>query len=187
MSDTLNNTKADTHSPSPCTAREALKDAMLDAALTGTLDTRLQEHSQRCESCRQELDMLRARRLRMDAALPLIAAAEPQPGFHARMMRAVEAGQMTSMRRRFRVPPMRWALAVPALIALAIVAVVLTQRLRHRGPSPDEIAAATQLATWQAPSDVLLQTPGQSLLRDTPRLGEAYFPIHLSTTEERHK
>ncbi len=180
--------KTDIRPLAVCAARQ-LKDAMLEAVLTGALDTRLQDHLQRCESCRQELEALRARRVRMDAALPLIAAAEPQPGFHARVMRAAESAEKTAFasRRWFRVPPMRWALAVPALAAVAIVVALLMPRLRHRGPSTEEIAAATQLATWQAPSDVLLQTPGQQLLRDTPRLGETYFPIHLPTNKERRK
>ena len=188
MSDKLSNTKADIHAPSPCARRQELKDAMLEAVLTGALDARFQEHLQGCESCRQELGTLQARRIRMDAALPLIAAAEPQPGFHARVMRAAEAGQMTPAPRLwFRVPQMRWALAVSALAALAIVAALLAQRLRHNGPSPDEVAAATRLTAWQAPSDVLLQVPGRELLRETPRLGETYFPIHLPTTKERRK
>jgi len=188
MSDKLSNTKTDIHAPSPCVRRQELKDAMLEAVLTGALDTRFQEHLQGCESCRQELGALQARRIRMDAALPLIAAAEPQPGFHARVMRAAEAGLPTPAPRPwFRVPQMRWALAAPALAALAIVAAVVVPRLRHSGPSPDEVAAATQLAAWQAPSDFLLQVPGRELLRETPRLGETYFPIHLPATKERRK
>jgi predicted anti-sigma-YlaC factor YlaD len=189
MSNKSSNTKADIHFPSPCTARQELKDAMLEAVLTGVLDTRLQGHLERCESCRHELGALQARRIRMDAALPLIAAAEPQPGFHGRIIRAAGAGgQTTASRPRwFRVPPMRWAVAVPALTALVIMAALVTQRLRYKGPSREEIAAATQLATWQAPSDFLLQAPGQELLRDMPRLGETYFPIHVPITKERQK
>jgi predicted anti-sigma-YlaC factor YlaD len=189
MSDNVNNTKAAIRPPAPCVARHELKDAMLEAALTGSGDARLQEHLRCCESCRQELVDLRARRLRMDAALPLIATAKPQPGFHARVMRAAEAPEQTTFARRvwFRARQMRWAFAVPALAAAAIVAAVVTQRPHHTGPSQEEIAAATQLATWHAPSDVLLQTPGRELLRETPRLGETYFSIHLPITEERHK
>jgi hypothetical protein len=54
-----------------------------------------------------------------------------------------------------------------------------------------EIAAAERLARWEAPSDVLLETPGYEVLRSTPKLGETFLqtPVRtpLKTIEEERK
>jgi len=48
----------------------------------------------------------------------------------------------------------------------------------------DELAAAQKLAEWRAPSDGLLVTPGQEILRTMPRLGESYLNVPAKTDEE---
>ncbi len=48
----------------------------------------------------------------------------------------------------------------------------------------DELAAAQKLAEWRAPSDGLLVTPGQEILRTMPRLGESYWNVAVKTDEE---
>jgi hypothetical protein len=64
-------------------------------------------------------------------------------------------------------------------------------RLRPVGKYPPsrtapgtELAAAEKLAEWRAPSDVLLETPGQEILRTTPRLGESYLRVPVKTDQE---
>ena len=48
----------------------------------------------------------------------------------------------------------------------------------------DELAAAQRLAEWRAPSDALLATPGQEILRTMPRLGQSYLNVPVKTGEE---
>jgi len=50
--------------------------------------------------------------------------------------------------------------------------------------SKAELAGAEKLTEWRAPSDVLLKTPGQEILRTTPRLGESYLHAPVKTDEE---
>jgi hypothetical protein len=47
-----------------------------------------------------------------------------------------------------------------------------------------ELSTAERLAEWRAPSDVLLQIPGQEILQTTPRLGESYMKVPINTEEE---
>jgi hypothetical protein len=50
---------------------------------------------------------------------------------------------------------------------------------------PDkELAPAQKLAEWRAPSDSLLVTPGQDIMRTMPRLGESYLNVPVKTDEE---
>jgi hypothetical protein len=50
---------------------------------------------------------------------------------------------------------------------------------------PNQLVAAQTLAVWRAPSDVLLQTPGQEFLRTTPKFGESYLSSPQQTIEEK--
>ncbi len=190
MNNDLNNTNRSIHRPGACSTAQEWKNAMVEAALGGATEARLQEHLQTCESCCQELEGLRARAARIDAALPLVARAEPQPDFHERVMQATEAAQESHSvwREWLRLPQTRWVRTASAFAAaMALVMLVITQLPRRDLPPPDAIAAATQLAHWQAPTDVLLQTPGDELLRDMPRLDGSFFEVHLTATEESHK
>lgn len=55
---------------------------------------------------------------------------------------------------------------------------------RTRVVQEEELAAAERLAEWRAPSDGLLATPGQEMLRTMPRLGESYLNVPVKTEEE---
>jgi hypothetical protein len=83
------------------------------------------------------------------------------PGFAQTYGRARAA---KSGRATLRVRP----LALGAAAAVAIAAIWLAQT-RSFSPS----AAAPAIATWRAPTDVLLQTPGSELLGEMPALGRS--------------
>ncbi|HWZ42626.1 MAG TPA: hypothetical protein VNW97_04085 [Candidatus Saccharimonadales bacterium] len=173
------------------------RDSLLEAALSGAVDSLLQEHIQHCQGCRRELDALLARRTRMDAALPLIVQNEdagPQPEFHARVMQAAaqqEPRALPAVWAWLAVLPRRWAftltLAIPALAAATIAAVLVTQKPHTNRISEDTMASATRLANWQSPTAALLETPGQELLRSTPRLGESYLNFSTPTQQEKRQ
>jgi hypothetical protein len=163
-------------------ACEKWKDPLREAALTGATAKDLEEHLRSCAKCSAELDEVRARAARLDALLPLVAqGAEPSADFRARVLAAAEAKGEGKRARPWRV----WTLAG----ATAVVAVILTigvalQRRTTRVISGDELAAAQKLADWRAPSDGLLATPGQEILRGVPRLGESYLNVAVKTDEE---
>jgi hypothetical protein len=54
----------------------------------------------------------------------------------------------------------------------------------ERTVSPNELAALQKLTEWRAPSDALLATPGQEILRTMPRLGESYLNVPVKKDEE---
>jgi len=158
------------------------RDQLLEAALTRTAAGGLEEQLLVCASCAEELAALRARRERLDALLPLVAAgAEPPPEFRAQVLAAAEAANEAEVARPWRV----WALAgatVVTVVTLLIVLAVPQSEIRIVPAS--DLAAAEKLAQWRAPSDVFLETPGREILQTTPRLGESYLRVPKKTDQE---
>ena len=157
------------------------KDELLEAALTGTVAQRLQEHLSGCGACALELVTLRARRERLDELLPMMAReAEPSAGFRARVLAAAESARESRV-RRWRT----WAVSgATAAVAVGLVIALLLHRTTVPAVPDDELAAVQKLAEWRAPSDVLLVTPGQEILRTTPKLGESYLKVAPKKHEE---
>ena len=163
-------------------ACESWKDQLLEAALTGSLTAGLEEHLRTCTICSEELDNVRVRRAQLDALLPLVAqGSEPSANFRARVLAAAEAAREGKRARPWRVWTLAGATAV--VVAVLMIAVTLHRRTARMIPG-DELAAAQKLAEWRAPSDGLLVTPGQEILRTMPRLGESYLNVPAKTDEE---
>ena len=163
-------------------ACEKWNDPLREAALTGSLTAGLEEHLRSCAKCSAELEEVRARAARLDALLPLVAqGAEPSPNFRARVL--AEAG---TAREGKRARPWRvWTLAGASAVVVVVLMIAVTlQRRTARMIPGDELAAAQKLAEWRAPSDGLLVTPGQEILRTMPRLGESYLNVPVKTDEE---
>ena len=163
-------------------ACEKWKDPLREAALTGATEKDLEEHLRSCAKCSDELDEVRASAARLDALLPLVTqGAEPPANFRARVLAAAEAAREGKRARPSRV----WTLAGAAAVVVAVLMIGVTlQRRTARMIQGDELAAAQKLAEWRAPSDGLLVTPGQEILRTMPRLGESYLNAPAKTDEE---
>jgi hypothetical protein len=163
-------------------ACENWKDSLREAALTGTTAKDLEEHLRSCAKCSAELDEVRARAARLDALLPLVVqGAEPSADFRSRVLATAEA---TGEGKRGR-PWKAWTLAGATVVVVALL-VVGVALLRRNGPAipAGEVAAAQKLAEWRAPSDGLLRTPGQEILKGMPRLGQSYLHVPVKTDEE---
>jgi ElaB/YqjD/DUF883 family membrane-anchored ribosome-binding protein len=163
-------------------ACEKWKDPLREAALTGTTAKELEEHLRSCAKCSAELDEVRARAERLDALLPLATqGAEPSADFQVRVLAAAAATREGKRARPWR----GWTLAgAAAAVVVALVIGMALQRRTARMIPGNELAAAQKLAEWRAPSDGLLVTPGQEILRTVPRLGESYLNFPLKTDEE---
>jgi hypothetical protein len=160
-------------------ACEKWKDQLLEAALTGATPKDLEEHLRGCAKCSTELDEVRARAARLEALLPLVVqGAEPSADFRARVLAAAGEGKRA---RSWRV----WTLAgaAAAIVVVVMIGVNLQRRTARMIPG-DELAAAQKLAEWRAPSDGLLATPGQEMLRTMPRLGKSYLNVPVKMDEE---
>jgi hypothetical protein len=90
---------------------------------------------------------------------------------------------------RSRVPPFRvpvagnasrsrWPIGIAVAAALALIALVLTQRDPGRLVPID-----LSVAAWRSPTDFLLITPGGEMLRTVPAVGSPndWIPIDLRT------
>jgi hypothetical protein len=158
------------------------KDPLREAALTGATARDLEEHLRSCAKCSAELDEVRARAARLDTLLPLVAqGAEPSADFRVRVLVAAEAAREGKRARPWRV----WTLAGAGAVVVVVlmIGVTLQQRMARVIPG-EELAVAQKLAEWRAPSDALLATPGQEILRTVPRLGESYLHVPVKTDEE---
>lgn len=158
------------------------KDALLNAALSGSASAELEDHLSRCPECARDLAQLRTRQQQIDSLLPRVVHGDgPQPGFETRVLAAAAALDVAHQRRSPK-PWMRWAL-VGAIAALVIVLAVHSRTAQIR--SQEEWTSAQKLAQWRAPSDVLLQFPGQEFMRTTPELGESYLNMSLRLNKEK--
>ena len=158
------------------------KDQLLEAGLTGAATKDFEEHLRACATCSKELDDVRARSARLDALLPLVAqGSKPSANFGARVLAATAAAREGKRARPWRV----WTLAGATAVVVVILMIAVTvQRRTARVIPRDELAAAQKLAEWRAPSDSLLATPGQEILRTTPRLGKSYLNVPVKKDEE---
>ena len=159
------------------------KDQLLDAALAGAASGELAEHLRTCAACSREFAALLAKREQLDSLLPFVAhGAEPSPALHARILAATaEAPHASPQGDPWRFLRLSAAMAVVA----AILVVSVASYFRTTRIAPDnELTAAKRLAEWQAPSDVLLQTPGRELLSKTPQLGDSYLHLPEKMNEE---
>jgi anti-sigma factor RsiW len=165
-------------------ACEKWKDPLREAALTGTTAKELEEHLRSCAKCAAELDEVRARAERLDALLPLVAqGAEHSADFRARVLAA--ATKEAKRARPWRV----WTLAAATAASVVLmIGAAMYWRAAHGGVAQTiqdtKVAAVQKLAEWRAPSDSLLVTPGQEILRTMPKLGESYLNVPAKTDEE---
>lgn len=155
---------------------------LVDAALLGVAGKELEEHLLGCENCAAQLKSMRARRARLDALLPqVVRGAELSADFRERVLAAAEASRDRT--RVARGP--RWAFAgAVAGAATVVVALVVLHRQTEGKIQVIELETAQKLAEWRAPTDTLLATPGQEILRTTPKLGELYLNVPAVKVEE---
>ncbi len=162
-------------------ACEKWKDHLLEAALTGAVGKDFEEHLRSCTNCSRELDAVRVRKVRLNELLPLVArGSEPQADFRARVLAAAAAASERKGARPWRV----WTLAgATAAFVLLMIGATMYRRAAQTIPA-EELAAVQRLAEWRAPSDGLLMTPGQEILKTMPRLGKSYLNVPVKTDEE---
>jgi anti-sigma factor RsiW len=160
---------------------EKWKDQLLDVALSATASADFEKHLRGCAICSSELDGARARKARLDGLLPLVArGAEPPADFRTRVLAAAEATNEGKRAHRWRL----WTMAGAAsAIVVLLIGVKIYRRTAQTIP-PEDVAAVQKLAEWRAPSDSLLVTPGQEILKTMPRFGQSYLNVPAKRNEE---
>lgn len=139
-------------------------DELLECALGRPLTPALSAHLARCAECSSALEALRARAREMDRVLTSLAAPEPRRGGPERVL-----ARIATTAQPLAYP--RLVAAVAALIILAGLAALTTRPGRT-------IRQSTRLSTWRSPTECLLRSPADPLLKSVPRLGEGVFEMH---------
>jgi anti-sigma factor RsiW len=140
------------------------KDTLIDHALGRPADAALEAHLAACPSCAEALQAWRERAAQLDPAIRQITASEPGPFGPERILACVaRAPQRPSYRR------LAWAL--PLIILMALTIYRLTPK-RSRDSLP-----LTALSTWRSPTQSLLRSPTDPLLKDVPHFGEGLFQM----------
>jgi anti-sigma factor RsiW len=162
-------------------ACEKWNDSLREAALTGASTRELSEHLQTCADCTAELKYLEARKAQLDSLLPMLAqGSQPSPDFRANVLAAARA-----IGEKKHAQPWKFGVLAGALATVAILVVVVSLRRQTAPPvSTSELAVAQKLAEWRAPSDTFLATPGQEILRTTPKLGQSYLSVPVKKVQE---
>jgi len=153
--------------------------AMLEAAVNGPMESGLAEHLRACVQCYLEWQALRERADRLQGLLPMIAqGAEPSPDFRARVLAATATPKRSTQGR------LRMFVAAGAAAAVVVVLVTNSSRRAATRLSNKELATAQKLAEWRAPSDQLLATPGEDMLRTVPELGKSFLNVPVRDHRE---
>jgi hypothetical protein len=150
---------------------------------------RLEAHIKGCAGCAATLTELRAQAARLAATLPGIAdGAELREGFETRVFARIAAGELQGSEVPVRENLWRaswwggWRMraAAAGLVCAVVVAVVAWPTVKKHWHIGEPEISITQ---WRSPTGSLLQTPGQDLLRSTPKLGVGYFPLEQVSKE----
>ncbi len=146
---------------------------ILDHALGRLASAGLEAHLACCTACAAALVELRHKSHELDGAIRQLVAPEPPPYLVSRIWAQIDAAPAPVPWLR------RWREAVAVLAFIAAMAALLyaargAVETRRR---TEAIAAATRLSAWRSPTEDLLRTPAEPLIRGVPRLGETFFKL----------
>jgi anti-sigma factor RsiW len=127
----------------------------------------LSTHLARCEECNRALEAWRSKAREMDRVLARLAASEPRSGGPERVLARITATAAP-------------APAHPRLVAAAAGLVILAGVIALT-PRP---VRTISLSTWRSPTQSLLRSPADPLLKSVPRLGDGLFEVHAG--KENH-
>lgn len=143
---------------------------LLDHALGATPGAALAAHFAGCAACAAALVHWRGAAERLDASLPRLTAAEPPPYLAARVLARIESAPTEAF-------GFGWRAALAGLaLAVGLAAVIYTGRAA-RAREEAVVSAAAALSRWRSPTNALLRSPGDALLKSVPQLGRGYFRI----------
>ncbi len=146
------------------TACPRWREAALDHALGQPPGAALERHLAACPACSAALAAWREKSAQLDAAIQHLADVEPRPYGPERVLAEIAI-------RPCR--PILGRMVLAGLIALACLVVAL---YRPRRPEPAVPPAVVALSAWRSPTQSLLRSSADPLIKGIPRLGETFFP-----------
>jgi anti-sigma factor RsiW len=139
------------------------KEELLDYALGRPPGAALEAHLADCAGCSAALQAWRQKAAQMDAGVQQLTAAEPHVHGPQRVLNQIR--QLSPSQ------PFYGRVALAALIITVILVVVL-----YRPTPPKKVPFPVMaLSTWRSPTESLLHSPADPLLKSVPRLGEKFF------------
>lgn len=146
---------------------------ILDLALGVAPSDALRAHFSGCEACAAALWEFRERAARIDEGVRALARGEPSAFLASRILvQAATRPPFSTWSARFRL-----ALAAFALIALVTTGVHAVRGSIERQRTEAAQAAARNISSWHSPTEALLRSSADPLLKTLPRLGETYFEL----------
>lgn len=137
----------------PC---PAWYEEIIDHALGQPMRSALKEHLGTCATCAAALDELHARAELIDSGLRGLAASEPSPSLAARVLSRLSPP----------VPIWKTVTAFASLVLIAGIAAWKSQE--HQDIVSQE---AVQISRWRSPTEALLRSTGDPLLKSVPKFG----------------
>jgi len=147
----------------PC---DKWKEAVIECALGEPPGAALEQHLAACPVCSMALAAWRKRAAQLDATLQDLTAVEPGPHMPARILAGIEDGASR---------PFYWRL-IPAA-ALAVIACAVVSLYRPAEPRRPGPATVTALSAWRSPTQSLLRSSADPLLKGVPRFGEGFLEM----------
>jgi predicted anti-sigma-YlaC factor YlaD len=136
---------------------------LVDHALGRPADAALDAHLTACPNCSQALRAWRQKAAQMDAVVQQLAAAEP---------RAYAPERVLAQIKRF---PQRTPFYVRIAMATLVLAICLVAVLYRATKQKSVPFPAVALSTWRSPTESLLHSAGDPLLKSVPHLGKGFF------------
>lgn len=154
----------------PCSA---FRDSLLDHALGLPRTSGLESHLADCKACSYALERWRAQAGLIDSGVRRLVAVEPSPFLTSSVLAKANSSPTLAPW------PMRWkaAFASLALVAGACLAGVAAHRAIEKRREAQAIAIAQSLSRWKSPTESLLRSPVDPLLKNLPILGKSFFEV----------
>jgi anti-sigma factor RsiW len=142
----------------PC---RAWNGELVECALGRTPSRELAAHLARCAECNGALEAWRARASEMDRALTRLARSEPRYGGPERVLARIAT----------TAPAPSYLRLVAAAFAMVVLACLMVFTARP--------VRTISLSTWRSPTQSLLRSQADPLLKSVPRLGDGLLEMHL--------
>lgn len=135
----------------------------MDHALGGSPTATLEAHLAACAGCAEALEAWRQQAAKMDRGVQQLTAAEPRAQGPERVLAQIQH------------PPGKPFYGRIALAALLLSISVVMVLYRPTPPAKVVPFPVMALSTWRSPTESLMHSAADPLLKRVPRLGEKFF------------
>lgn len=151
-----------------------------DDVLGAAGDPALMAHLEKCAACSAAWADSHERMMQIDAGIKQLAASEPSAESASRVMAEVRSRPLSKpwlLQRGTAAPAL-------ALILIAAAAVYMWKVQEQRKETRRALSAATEIASWESPTQGLLRSPMDSWFKSVPRFGEAYYNLKANAPKK---